>query len=324
MSQLLECARNTDCPSNLELSMTEAPNHDPVMINEVFSSMSLAPGMVYLDGTVGLGGHSIRAAELISPGGTLIGIDRDESMLEIAKKRLSQYTSIKVSLHHSEFRNIPDILGADGLMADGILLDLGLNSAQLDDVDRGFSFQAEGPLDMRMDRSIGETASDLLNRLSLFEIETILFQFGDERWSRAIALKIVERRQSKPLNTTQDLIDCVLGAVPAKAREVRIHPATRTFQAVRIAVNREFGDLGNSIVQAAECLANQGVLVVLTYHSGEDKIVKNAFKQLDSDRFSDVYKKPLVPSSNEILINRRARSAKLRAIRRVSASCLTN
>jgi 16S rRNA (cytosine1402-N4)-methyltransferase len=169
---------------------------------------------------------------------------------------------------------------------------------------------------MRMDRSKGEPASALLNRLSPREIEDILFELGDERWAKAIAKKIVERRRENPLRTTTDLVEAVLAAVPAGARDKRIHPATRTFQAVRIAVNRELEGLDEALRDAAERLAPGGTLAVLSYHSGEDRIVKNTFRDLAGEDFEDVYRKPRQPGAEEIARNPRSRSAKLRAIRR--------
>jgi 16S rRNA (cytosine1402-N4)-methyltransferase len=201
---------------------------------------------------------------------------------------------------------------------DGILLDLGLNSAQVDDPSRGFSFNAEAPLDMRMDRSSGEPASALLNRMSMTEIEQMLWDLGDERWARAIARKVVERRKTHALKTTKDLVDCVLAAIPAGAREKRIHPSTRTFQAVRILVNGELEGLEEALSDAAGCLRPDGVLAVLSYHSGEDRIVKTAFRQLSENGFEEVFKKPLTPTPAEIQLNPRSRSAKLRALRRTS------
>jgi 16S rRNA (cytosine1402-N4)-methyltransferase len=204
------------------------------------------------------------------------------------------------------------------LKADGILMDLGLNSAQIADPSRGIAFREDGPLDMRMDRSAGEPASALLNRLSPDEIETILWNFGDERWARAIAKAIVARRKQAPLRTTADLVDVINAAVPAGARDKRIHPATRTFQAVRIAVNRELEDLDEAVTDAAMCLAPGGTLAVLSYHSGEDRQVKHAFRALAGEEFEEVLRKPQEPTTEEVLRNPRSRSAKLRLLRRSS------
>jgi 16S rRNA (cytosine1402-N4)-methyltransferase len=200
--------------------------------------------------------------------------------------------------------------------ADGILLDLGLNSAQIDDPERGIAFKFEGMLDMRMDKSSGEPAASLLNRMSLDQLERVLWENGDERWARAIARKIVERRKVAPLKTTQDLVDCVLAAIPVKARDKRIHPATRTFMAIRLEVSGELEGLKEAIEEIANCLADGGVLVVLSYHSGEDRAVKQAMRELRSGGYEEMFRKPAVPTQEEISRNPRSRSAKLRAVRR--------
>jgi 16S rRNA (cytosine1402-N4)-methyltransferase len=301
-------------------------NHDPVMLSEILELLDLKPGEVVVDGTLGLAGHSMRFLQAVTPGGVLVGFDWDESMLAEARRRIWEKTGTetenwekagtRVELVHSDFRAIGSVLDDLGLKANGILLDLGLNSAQIEDPERGIAFKNEGPLDMRMDRSKGEPASALLNRLSPREIEDILFELGDERWAKAIAKKIVERRRENPLRTTTDLVEAVLAAVPAGARDKRIHPATRTFQAVRIAVNRELEGLDEALRDAAERLAPGGTLAVLSYHSGEDRIVKNTFRDLAGEDFEDVYRKPRQPGAEEIARNPRSRSAKLRAIRR--------
>jgi 16S rRNA (cytosine1402-N4)-methyltransferase len=292
-------------------------SHAPVMVEEVLEALRLGPGKTAVDGTLGLGGHTRRFIEAVSPEGVVLGLDWDESMLAIARERMPDSGSVKVITRHADFRSLATVVEQEGVMPYGILMDLGLNSAQVDDAARGMSFLADGPLDMRMDRTKGEPAAALLNRLAPHEIENVLFEFGDERWARAIAKVIVERRRRTPLRTTRDLVESVLDAVPPRARETRIHPATRTFQAVRIAVNRELEGLREAMLDAANVLAPGGTLVVLTYHSGEDRIVKNAFRTLAEGGFSEVYRKPLVPTATEVAQNRRSRSAKLRAIRRL-------
>jgi len=297
---------------------SKSARHDPVMVREVMEVLNLKPGQTVVDGTLGLSGHARVFGEAIQPGGTLLGIDWDESMLEIGKQRLAEVSGIRAIFVHSDYRNIAQIVRSNGLVPNGILLDLGLNSAQIDDPDRGIAFSKDGPLDMRMDRSKGEPASALLNRLSPNEIEKILFEFGDERWAKAIAKKIVERRKESPLRSTKDLVDAVLAAIPAGARDKRIHPATRTFQAVRIAVNSELDGIDETLVDAANCLATGGTLAVLSYHSGEDRQAKHAFRELvATEEFEDLFKKPKQPAADEISRNPRSRSAKLRAIRRI-------
>ncbi|HVT13438.1 MAG TPA: 16S rRNA (cytosine(1402)-N(4))-methyltransferase RsmH [Fimbriimonadaceae bacterium] len=290
------------------------PQHDPVMLREILEILPLRPGAVVVDGTLGLGGHSAEMLERISPGGTLFGFDWDESMLEIARARLTSDSGSSVRLIHDEFGSIAEHVDCP---VDAILLDLGLNSAQVDDPSRGISFKDDGPLDMRMDRSRGEPASALLNRWTMQQIEQALWDYGDERWARNIARKIVERRKESPLRTTNDLVDCVLAAIPVGARDKRIHPATRSFQAIRIVVNGELEGLEKALHSSASCLASGGVLAVLSYHSGEDRIVKTAFRELSQrGEYEELMRKPLTPTQEEIARNPRSRSAKLRAIKR--------
>ena len=297
---------------------TEAMHHEPVMMREVLDALQLQQGNTVVDATLGLAGHSKRFAEAIRPGGTLLGLDWDAGILEEAKARLAPATDITKHFVHSDYRHIASCVRSLGLAPNGILMDLGLNSAQISDPSRGIAFSSEGPLEMRMDRSKGEPASALLNRLSINELEKIIYENADERWAKAIAKKIVERRKDHPLRTTTDLVDAVLAAIPPGARDKRIHPATRTFQAIRIAVNAELEGIDETLIDAANCLVNGGTLVVLSYHSGEDRQAKQAFKELAATKeFEDLYKKPRLPASDEIARNPRSRSAKLRAIRRV-------
>ena len=292
--------------------------HQPVMPEEILEVFGLLPGATVVDCTLGLGGHARRFLDAVAPGGTVLGLDWDENMLAVARRNLGVPKDVRLITRHADFRQLKEVLEAERLVPDAVLMDLGLNSAQVDDRERGFSFRDEGPLDMRMDRSKGEPASELLNRLSQYEIENILFEFGDERWARAIAKVIVDRRRTRPLQTTKDLVEAVLAAVPPAARERRIHPATRVFQSVRIAVNRELEGLREAVLDAAESLARGGVIAVLSYHAGEDRIIKTAFRQLAVAGFEELYRKPLVPTAAEIDRNRRSRSAKLRALRRIA------
>ena len=293
-------------------------SHEPVMLREVLETLGLKPGDAVVDATLGLGGHARAFAEAIRPGGTLIGLDRNLDMLSEAMRRLDDAADIQKHYIHSDYRQIAKWVRGLGLAPNGILMDLGLNSAQVDDPDRGISFSATGPLDMRQDRTRGEPAAALLNRLSPREIENILFRNGDERWAKQISRKIVEIRKTSPLRTTTDLRDAVLAAVPAAARDKRIHPATRTFMAVRIAVNKELEGLDEAIIDAANCLADRGTLAVLYYHSGEGRQTKSAFKELCStSEFEDLSRKPSQPTLAEVARNPRSRSARLRAIRRV-------
>ncbi|MBL8066664.1 MAG: 16S rRNA (cytosine(1402)-N(4))-methyltransferase RsmH, partial [Chthonomonadaceae bacterium] len=225
----------------------------------------------------------------------------------------------------SDYRDLPEKLAmvaqeaGKNMVADAVLLDLGLSNVHIEDPSYGISFLREGPLDLRMDRSRGEPASAWLNRAAPKEIEDVLFTLGDERWARRIAAVIVERRKTRPLATTTDLVECVHAAIPAAKRDKRIHPATRTFQAVRIHVNQELDELDEALKHIARVLKNGGVMCVLSYHSGEDRAVKKSFKAMaETDEFELVFKKPLVPSAQEVAANPKARSAKLRALRRVS------
>ena len=293
------------------------PRHEPVMVREILADFDLKPGDVVFDGTLGLGGHALEFLGVIAPGGTLVGTDWDEAMLAVARSRLALSSAgVDVRLVNADFRSLPELAHGWKLKADAILLDLGLNSAQVDDPGRGFSFKDEGPLDMRMDRSQGGPASSILNRMTPAQIEAMLKDLGDERWARAIAKQVVERRKQRPLKTTKDLVDCVLAAIPPGAREKRIHPATRTMQAVRIFVNSELEGLDEALRGLAEALNSGGTMAVLSYHSGEDRIVKRVFRELTSNGFEELHKKPVEASEGEVRRNPRSRSAKLRSLRR--------
>ncbi|HEX9725166.1 MAG TPA: 16S rRNA (cytosine(1402)-N(4))-methyltransferase RsmH [Vicinamibacteria bacterium] len=289
--------------------------HRPVLVDEVLGYLAPVPSGVYVDATVGAGGHATAILEASSPSGRLIGIDRDEAALATSRKRLECFGD-RVHLHHGTFAHLAEHLENDGSEAvNGIVADLGLSSMQLADGDRGFAFSAEGPLDMRFDRGSGETAAELIDRLSERELADLLFNLGGERKSRAIARRIVERR---PIETTRDLrraVHSVLGS----GRRGGIDPATRTFQALRIAVNRELENLETFLEVATDKLAPGGRLVVISYHSLEDRAVKWAFREKSkSEMFRVLTRKPLRPREGEISANRRARSAKLRALERVS------
>ncbi|MBV6457185.1 MAG: Ribosomal RNA small subunit methyltransferase H [Fimbriimonadaceae bacterium] len=297
--------------------------HESVMVEEVLDHLKLRAGQTVVDGTLGLAGHSLRMAEAIKPGGLLLGMDWDEAMLAEARTRLEAISGVEIELVNADYRELPSALAKAcsshnrAARADGILLDLGLNNAQIEDPVRGISFRSDAPLDMRMDRSSGEPASSWINRASAREIEDVLWNFGDERWARKIAQVITERRKANPIHTTSELVDCVQAAVPAAKRDKRIHPATRTFQAIRIYINRELEGLQEALEEIARCLAQHGRMVVLAYHSGEDRAVKRAFRKLSGEGFLELTPKPLVPSDSEVQRNPKSRSAKLRAIERI-------
>lgn len=299
--------------------MSELRAHRPAMVEEVLELLRIPRGATMVDGTVGHGGHAaamLQAAE----GGELVAFDWDEEMLTIAENNLKNIKGDKTFVH-SDYRQIPEWFESHRHPgADAILLDLGVNLQHFDDVARGFSFAADVPLDMRMDRSSKETASAWLNRASEGEIARVLREFGGEKWAGPIAAQIVTARRSGAMRTTGDLVSAVLRAIPAHLRDKRIHPATRTFQAIRIAVNRELEGLEEAIASIAKCLAPSGRMATLAYHSGEDAAVKNAFRKLASEGgFRLLTKKPLRATEAEVAINPNARSARLRAIERGAA-----
>ncbi len=310
--------------------------HKPVMLEQVLRLLEPPPKGVVVDGTVGTGGHARALAERIGRSGTLIAIDRDESMLELAYQHLRD---LPVTLHliHGDYRHLPDILRELGITeVDAILIDMGVCSAQLDDPQRGLAFRYDAPLDMRLDRSQTETAATLLQRVSVGELARILREYGGERWANAIAKAIIRRREAGRMNTTGDLVAAVLEAIPRKYQDKRIHPATRTFQAIRIAVNRELDRLQESLEAICGCLRVGGRIVTLAYHSLEDRAVKHAFRNLSvrqpehalvggtrtpsspRPQLQVLTPKPLEPEDEEICQNPRARSAKLRAAQRVA------
>jgi 16S rRNA (cytosine1402-N4)-methyltransferase len=285
--------------------------HTPVLLREVLQFLDLKPGLTVVDGTVGGGGHSRRILEQIGPDGTLVGLDRDRSMLARAALVLS---APNCHLRPASYAELPQILGDVGIeQVDRILLDLGLSSDQLADPGRGFGFEAEGPLDLRFDQTMGEPAWELLQELAESDLTEIFERYGEERFASRIAARIVERRQTEPVRTARQLAAIAESAVPAKSRQDRRkHPATRVFQALRIAVNHELEQLESALGAALpESLPPGGRLVVITFHSLEDRLVKNAFR--DKERWQELTSKPVSPRATEQRINPRSRSAKLRA-----------
>ena len=293
--------------------------HVPVLYNEVLDGLMLRPGGLYIDGTVGAGGHAAGILEATGPDGRLIGFDRDAATLKVAAERLAGFGD-RVSLIHAPYTALSEHV-APGSAA-GMVLDLGLSSLQMDDPERGFAFRFDGPLDMRFDVSAGQTAADVVNTWPVDELADALYEFGEERHSRRIARAIVDAR---PVTTTAQLAEVVARAT-GKYRE-RIHPATRTFQALRIVVNDELGQVAEVLPQAVEALARGGRLAVITFHSLEDRIVKRYFRQAsgavgEDANFSSptlriVNKKVIEPTAAEIEANPRSRSAKLRLIERL-------
>ncbi|HTS10332.1 MAG TPA: 16S rRNA (cytosine(1402)-N(4))-methyltransferase RsmH [Candidatus Eisenbacteria bacterium] len=292
-------------------------NHVPVLLKEAIDFLHVQRGGTYIDATVGLGGHSYEIARRLGAPGHLIGLDKDPAALEIASKRLTSESQDwpEITLLHRSFAEIAK--GQDAASVDGILADIGVSSLQLDDAARGFSFQAEGPLDMRMNPQSERTAEQVVNHLDERQLADVIYEFGEERRSRRIARAIC---RSRPIRTTAQLADVISAAArPMNQAERRIHPATRTFQALRIFVNRELDDLKALLAAAPQILKPGGRVVIISFHSLEDRIVKDAFREgSNQDRYYRILtKKPVVASEVESDRNPRARSAKLRAAERV-------
>jgi len=290
--------------------------HVPVLLAETLETLAVRPGGLFVDGTVGLGGHAAAILRASAPDGRLLGLDRDGETLARAAQALRPFGE-RVRLEHADFREIPERL--HGERAQGVLVDLGISSAQLDDPERGFSFQAEGPLDMRMDRGEGETAGDLVNRLPERELADVIYLYGEERRSRRIARAIVRARERAPIRTTTELAEIVRRASRRSGRP-GLHPATRTFQALRIRTNRELDGLGAALRAAAQCLAPGGRLAVIAFHSLEDREAKTTLRALAAEGFSLVTRKPVRPTEAEVSANPRARSARLRGLLREEAA----
>lgn len=288
------------------------PVHVPVLLRETLAILELWEGLVVVDGTVGAGGHARAIMSAIGETGMLVGLDRDSEILVSARALLGGSAAgagARVSLHHLSYSRMREALRVNGqTRCDRVLLDLGVSSMQLDRPDRGFSFMADGPLDMRMDSSAGPDASDWLARVSERELADVIWRYGEERHSRRIARRIVEQRRHGRISRTTQLADLVVSALPPAARGRRIHPATRTFQAIRMAVNDELGELERGLEAALECLRPGGRLAVISFHSIEDRIVKHFLRA----RCEVVTKKPIAASAGEVRSNPRARSAKLR------------
>ena len=299
----------------------EAPAHLPVLADEVtFLLRPRHPGWV-VDGTVGMGGHSEQLLDASASRVRLLGLDADPEALQRAGQRLARFGD-RVVLRQGSFRRLVALAAESGVdEAMAILLDLGLSSYQLDASRRGFSFRGGEPLDMRFDPMAGPTAAELLNRLSIEELARLIAEHGEERHARRIARRIGERRRVMPLATTDDLVLAVKEAVPRRAWPRRVHVATRTFQAIRMAVNEELEALTEALPQAARLLARGGRLGVISFHSGEDRIVKRSFRALQQGgEHVEIEPAPIVPAPDEIRRNPRARSAKLRVLARWEAA----
>ncbi len=292
--------------------------HIPVLSGEVTDLLNLKPGSVVVDATLGLGGHSKIMAEKIGAQGVIIGIDKDVESIKIVNKnlRIKKPNSQLITVHGS-YVDVDTIVANHGYKSvDAILFDLGLSSLQLDTAARGFSFQKNAPLDMRFDTTEPVTAADIVNGYSVKELADLIWLLGQERQSRKIAKAIFDRRRKQRIETTEDLAQIVLKA--KGGRKGKIHPATLTFQALRIAVNKELLAIQTALPKAVELLKPKGRLAVISYHSLEDRLVKHLFRDLaKTDQINLVVKKPIVPSLDEIRNNPRARSAKLRVIEKI-------
>jgi len=293
--------------------MTDSsPAHVPVMLDEVVRWLDPQDRMVLVDGTTGGGGHTRALADRLGPSGVLIALDRDPAAITAAEQNLS---GTPVKLVHANYCNLPEVLEQLEIAAvDGVLLDLGLSSDQLADERRGFSFSAEGPLDLRFDPTAGEPARRLVNRLSAENLADLIYQYGEERHSRRIARAIVKRRREKPIETAAELAELIRRCTPSSRGPRRVDPATRTFQALRIAVNDELKSLETALRRIPGCLRPQGRMAVISFHSLEDRLVKEAFR--DDPRMQALTPKPVRAGEAEVAENPRSRSAKLRVAAR--------
>ncbi len=310
--------------------------HKPVLVDEVLKKLNIKPNGIYIDGTIGGGGHAYEIMKNLQPDGLLIGIDQDPSAIRAANDRLKQYRN-NLILINDNFRNIKKIIEDIKISkVDGILLDIGVSSYQLDKADRGFSYMKDGKLDMRMDKSNCITAEIIVNDWSQKEIGKIIKEYGEEKWAQRIATFICEYRLNKRIETTYELVDIIKSAIPAAARRKGPHPAKRTFQAIRIAVNDEIKILEKTIEDSSQILNPEGRLAIITFHSLEDRIVKSTFRRLENPctcppkipmcvcgktpLVKVLTKKPIIPDSSEINDNPRSRSAKLRVVKRLSSN----
>lgn len=308
-------------------------HHISVLLNECIDNLNIRPDGIYVDGTMGGGGHSLEIAKRLTTG-RLICIDQDPNAHEAAGKRLAEYKD-RITFVRDNFGNIADILDSLGIeKIDGMLLDIGVSSHQLDEAERGFSYQQDAPLDMRMNPDRPFSAYDVVNGYDEDELDRVIFTYGEERWARRIAQFIVKEREAKPIETTGELVDIIKKAVPKGARKDGPHPAKRTFQAIRIEVNGELEVLQRAIDDVAARLAVGGRLCIITFHSLEDRIVKEAFRKQENPCICPpqfpvcvcgkkplgrvITRKPILPSKEELEENPRSRSAKLRVLEGVS------
>lgn len=290
------------------------------MVNEVVEALQCRDGVWIVDGTLGLGGYAQEILKASGPTGVVVGCDVDPEALKIAQENLKEFGD-RLKVVRGSYADLSQHLkNLNHEKVDGICIDIGVSSLQIDTNTRGFSFQKEGPLDMRMNPDIPRTAADLVNTIGAEELAQWFWEYGEDRYSRKITAAIVGQRSRKPFSTTTELAECVKGAVPAAARYGRIHPATRVFQALRIVVNDELGALEKFLATAPECLNEGGRVVVVSYHSLEDRLVKQSWKRWGAtNQYRIVHKRPLTPSDAEVASNPRSRSAKMRVLERAGS-----
>ncbi|MBQ9563646.1 MAG: 16S rRNA (cytosine(1402)-N(4))-methyltransferase RsmH [Lachnospiraceae bacterium] len=310
--------------------------HTSVLLAECIEGLRIRPDGIYVDGTLGGAGHASHVAEKLTEGGRLIGIDQDAAAIEAAGKRLAPYAD-RVTIVRDNYRNMPEVIRGLGIESvDGILLDLGVSSYQLDNPERGFSYRNDAPLDMRMDERQTVTAYDIVNEYSETELFHIIRDYGEDRFAKNIAKHIVTAREKKPVETTLELAEIVKGAIPAKVRATGGHPAKRTFQAIRIECNHELEVLSESLDDMIGLLGEGGRICIITFHSLEDRIVKNAFRRNENpctcppnfpvcvcgkkSRGRVITRKPVLPTEEELEMNPRSASAKLRIFEKRSES----
>lgn len=306
--------------------------HVSVLLDECIEGLNIKKNGIYVDGTMGGAGHSSEIVKRLSNNGCLIGIDQDTNALKASSERLSAYDNVKYV--HSNFCNIKEVLGNISIeKVDGILLDLGVSSHQLDVAERGFSYMQDAPLDMRMNREVSFTAKNVVNEYSKSELQRIISEFGEDRWASRIAEFIVKAREDKEVETTFELVDIIKAAIPASARRDGPHPAKRTFQAIRIEVNREIDILEKAVNDCLDVLNENGRLCIITFHSLEDRIVKNVYRRRENPctcppsfpicvcenkkEIKIITRKPIAPSEEELEVNPRSRSAKLRVAEKI-------
>ena len=306
--------------------------HKSVLLDETIESLNIKPNGIYVDGTLGGGGHSYEIAKRLTDGGRLIGIDQDEDAIRAAKERLSEFAD-RVTIVRDNYCNMPKVLDELGISkVDGILLDIGVSSYQLDEAERGFTYKQDAPLDMRMDQRQEMTAKDIVNGYSEEDLYRIIRDYGEDKFAKNIAKHIVQARQIKPVETTFELDEIIKAAIPMKFRATGGHPAKKTFQAIRIELNRELEVLDESIDAMTDLLNDDGRLCIITFHSLEDRIVKTRFRKNENPctcppdfpvcvcgkqpKGKVITRKPIVPDEEELEENKRAKSSKLRVFER--------